>query len=136
LLTIEVTVFGFSTFVLFFVGIAAMITGGLIAADVVPATVLTSLLTTAIVSLVVAVISWRPLKHFQNDVEVTPVDNDMVGHRFFLSADLSVGQTINHRYSGIDWQLQAKENLVQGTQVCISEVKVGILVIERVADES
>ncbi|NRA55002.1 MAG: NfeD family protein [Gammaproteobacteria bacterium] len=136
LLTIEVTVFGFSTFVLFFVGIATIITGGLIAAELVPATVLASLLTTAVVSLVVALVSWRPLKSFQNDVEVTKVDNDMVGHRFFLSEDLSVGRTVNHRYSGIDWQLQAKENLALGTHVSIVEVKVGILVVSKVADES
>lgn len=132
LLTVEVTVFGFSTFVLFFVGIACMITGALMMLGLVGETVLSSLLVTAVLSAVIAIVSWRPMKNFQNKVEVTTVDNDMVGHSFFLSEDLIVGKTITHRYSGIDWQLQAKEDLVLGTEVSIIEVKVGRLIVERV----
>ena len=132
LLTVEVTVFGFSTFVLFFVGIACMITGALMMLGIVGETVLSSLLITAVLSVVVAVVSWRPLKKFQNTVLATTVDNDMIGHSFFLSEDLMVGKTTTHRYSGIDWQLQAKEDLVLGTEVSIIEVRVGILIVERV----
>jgi inner membrane protein len=132
LLAIEVLVLGFSTFVLFFIGVGAITSGALMATGLIPETVLSSLLATAIISTVVALVSWRPMKNIQNKVEVSHVDNDMIGHRFFLAEDLAIGKTITHRYSGIDWQVTAKEQLAQGTEVRIIGIEVGLLTVELV----
>jgi len=132
LLAIEVLVLGFSTFVLFFIGIGAIATGALMALGVIPETFLNSLLVTAIISTAVALISWKPMKNMQNKVESKHVKNDMIGHQFVLTEDLLVGQRVTHRYSGINWQVKAKEQLSAGTEVKIIAVEVGLLTVARV----
>ena len=132
LLTIEVAVLGFSTFVLFFVGVGAIAAGVLMTLGAVPATVLNSLLATAIISIVVAIVSWKPLKAMQNKVEVSHVTNDMIGHEFVLSDDLTVGQTVIYRYSGIDWKVQSSQSMVIGARVKIVAIDVGLMTVEPV----
>ncbi|PKH03293.1 activity regulator of membrane protease YbbK [Psychromonas sp. MB-3u-54] len=132
LLAVEVLVLGFSTFVLFFIGVGAIATGALMALGVIPETFLNSLLVTAIISTVVALISWKPMKKMQNKVESKHVNNDMIGHQFVLTEELLVGKTVTHRYSGISWQVKAKQPLSAGTEVKIIEVEVGLLTVARV----
>jgi len=132
LLAIEVLVLSFSTFVLFFIGIGSILTGMLMLTGLLPATWLNSLLAIAIISTIVALVSWRWLKRMQNKVESNQVNNDMIGHQFVLSADLLVGQTITHRYSGIDWKVKAKQQLKAGTEVKIINMEVGLLYVESV----
>jgi len=131
-LAIEVLVLGFSTFVLFFIGIGAIITGLLMAIGFIPETLLNSLLITAIVSLLVALLSWKPMKRMQNKVELKQVDNDVIGHQFVLTNELTIGKTITHRYSGINWQVKAKEALPAGAEVEIIAMEVGLLTVKRV----
>ncbi|MFT6925277.1 MAG: hypothetical protein ACJAZP_000857 [Psychromonas sp.] len=131
LLAIEVLVLGFSTFVLFFIGIGAIATGILMALGIVPQTFLNALLITAIISAAAALISWKPMKNMQNKVESKPVDNDMIGHRFVLTEDLLTGKTVTHRYSGINWQVTAQEPLSAGTEVQIIEIEVGLLTVAK-----
>jgi len=132
LLAIEVLVLGFSTFVLFFIGIASIITGLLMLTGLLPSTGLTALLAIAVISMFVALVSWQPMKRMQNKVELKQVDNGMVGHLFTLSEDLNIGETIIHNYSGIDWKVKAKEDLVAGTEVKIIKMEVGLLSVESV----
>jgi membrane protein implicated in regulation of membrane protease activity len=132
LLAIEVLVLGFSTFVLFFVGFGTIITGILMVLGVLPATMLNALLATAIISTIVALISWQPMKRLQNKGEVHQVNNGMIGEQFTLSEDLLMGKTINHRYSGIDWKVKASEPLSAGTEVKITAMQVGLLTVEQV----
>lgn len=132
LLAIEVIVLGFSTFVLFFIGIGTIVTGLLMTIGFIPTTGLTSLFATAIISSLIALVSWKPMKRMQNKVELKQVDNGMIGHQFVLPDDLNSGQTIHHRYSGIDWQVKSKQNLVAGTEVKIIKMEVGLLTVELV----
>jgi len=131
LLAIEVLVLGFSTFVLFFVGVGAIVTAGLMALGLIPTTVLTALLATAIIATFVAVVGWKPMKRIQNRVEVKQIDNDIIGQRFFLSEDLPLGQAITQRFSGINWQVRAKEHLTLGSEVKITKMEVGLLTVEQ-----
>ena len=131
LLAIEILVMGFSTFVLFFIAIGTIITGALMMVELMPETMLVALLSTAIVSAIVAVVSWQPMKRMQNKVESNQVDNDVIGYEFMLPADLELGKTITYHYSGIDWKVRAKEALVIGTEVKIIKMDVGILTVER-----
>jgi len=116
LLAIEVMVLGFSTFVLFFIGIGTIATGALMAMGLIPETLLMSLFTTAIISALIAVFSWKPMKRMQNKVEVKQVNNDMIGHQFILAEDLVMGGTISHHYSGINWKVKAAKALPAGTE--------------------
>ena len=132
LLAIEVLVLGFSTFVLYFIGIGAIATGALMALGVIPETLPNSLLAIAIISTVVALFSWKPMKRIQNKVESKPVNNDIIGHRFVLTEDINVGLTITYHYSGIDWQVKAKQPLPVGTEVKIVAMEVGLLTVDCV----
>lgn len=132
LLAIEVLVLGFSTFVLFFLGIGTIVTGTLMAMGLFPETILNALLATAVISTFIALFAWKPMKRIQNRVELKQVNNDMIGHQFVLTEELNIGQTIIHRYSGIDWQVKAKEQLPAGTEVKIVCMEVGLLTVERV----
>jgi len=132
LLAIEVLVLGFSTFVLFFIGIGSIITGILMAVGLLPDTLLNSLVATAIISSIVALVSWKPMKRMQSNVELSPIENDMIGHQFILSKDLLIGKTVTHHYSGIDWQVKANEVLLTGTNVKIISMEVGLLTVERI----
>jgi inner membrane protein len=131
LLAIEGLVLGFSTFVLLFIAIGSIVTGIFIALGLFPATLLNALLATAIISTLVALVSWKPMKRMQNKVETQNVDNGMIGHRFTLAEDLNLGHTIIHRYSGINWQVKAKQTLVAGTEVKITYMEVGLLTVEK-----
>jgi len=132
LLAIEVLVLGFSTFVLFFIGVGSIITGILMAVGLLPDTLLNSLVATAIISSIVALVSWKPMKRMQSNVELSPIENDMIGHQFILSKDLLIGKTVTHHYSGIDWQVKANEVLLTGTNVKIISMEVGLLTVERI----
>jgi membrane protein implicated in regulation of membrane protease activity len=132
LLAVEVLVLGFSTFVLFFLGIGTIITGILMIFGIVPETILTAILVTAIIASLVAIFSWKPMKKMQNKVDYKQVDNDMIGHQFALSDTLKPGQTIIHNYSGIDWKVKSAELLPIGTEVKITKMEVGLLTVERV----
>ena len=132
LLAIEILVLGFSTFVLFFVGLGTIFTGILMALGLLPETMLNALLATAISSTVVALISWQPMKRLQNKGEIHQVKNGMIGEQFTLAEDLPLGKTITHRYSGINWQVKANVTLLAGTEVKITEMQVGLLTVEQV----
>lgn len=132
LLAVEILVLGFSTFVLFFVGIGFVISGALLSIGIIPNEILTALLVTAVITIAVALLFWKPLKRSQNKVENDHVTNDMIGHRFILPAELTVGQTITYRYSGIDWQVTAKQSITVGSEVEIVDVAVGRLMVKAV----
>ena len=91
MLATEVLVLGFSTFVLFFIGIGTIITGLLMLLGMLSETILSALLAIAIISSIVAVISWKPMKRMQNNVTLNQVNNDMLRHQLTLSEDLTVG---------------------------------------------
>jgi len=131
LLSIEILVLGFSTFVLFFVGVAAVITGGLISFGVLPNELVDALLTICILSAVIAVVSWKPLKSLQNKVETTKTTNDMIGNKFILTQALTPGQQVTCNYSGIDWKVSSEEDIAIGAEVEITDVSVGQLRVKK-----
>ncbi|WP_372880233.1 NfeD family protein [Psychromonas sp.] len=132
LLVIEVLILGFSTFYLFFIGAGLIASGLLMAIGVIPETLFNALLSTAIITSLIALVAWKPMKNIQNKVEPKHVNNDMIGYQFILTEELAIGRTITHRYSGIDWKVKAKEPLSAGTEVKIIAIEVGVLTVQRV----
>jgi membrane protein implicated in regulation of membrane protease activity len=130
LLVIEVAVLGFSTFVLFFVGCAAVITAGLLYVGIIPDTWLAAMFSTGLLTALSAVLLWKPLKNVQTEVDTTRAKSDLVGHRFVLVEDVAPELMPEYHYSGINWKLKASEHLVAGTQVEVIQADVGIFHIK------
>ena len=130
LLVVEVVVLGFSTFVLFFVGLAAVITGGLMRIGFLPDSMLAALSSIGVLTALLAIFLWRPLKSMQNNVERKKVTSDLVGHSFILSEAVSMSSNPVYRYSGMDWQLSSEKELSAGTLVEVAGVAVGKFIIQ------
>jgi membrane protein implicated in regulation of membrane protease activity len=130
LLLIEVVVLGFSTFVLFFVGLAALVAGGLMAVGVLPDSMLSAFSSVGVLTALLAMLLWRPLKSMQSDVENNKVTSDLVGHSFILNEAVSMTQNPAYRYSGIDWNLSSEQELSAGTLVEVTGVAVGKFIVQ------
>ena len=130
LLVTEVVVLGFSTFVLFFVGLAAVLAGVLLAVGVVPDSMLSALSSLGILTALLAVFLWRPLKSIQGKVESKKVTSDLVGHSFVLNEAVSMTKNPRYRYSGIDWSLSSEQELSAGTLVEVTAVAVGTFIVQ------
>jgi membrane protein implicated in regulation of membrane protease activity len=129
-LVIEVVVLGFSTFVLFFVGLAAVVAGGLMTVGVVPDSMLSALFSVGVLTALSAMILWRPLKSMQGNVESKKVTNDLVGHSFILNDAVSRTKNPVYRYSGVDWNLSSEQELSAGTLVEVTGVAVGQFIVQ------
>ncbi|MDT0593546.1 NfeD family protein [Glaciecola petra] len=136
LLVIEILVLGFSTFVIFFVGVAAIITSALLYAGIVPDSVLSAFFSTAVITVIAAALLWKPLKNLQSNVDTSKAKGDLVGHRFVLTDDVSPKLTPQYRYSGVDWSLISKEPLEAGTEVEVAEAQVGKFFIKAVSTKT
>jgi membrane protein implicated in regulation of membrane protease activity len=131
ILALEVIVFGLSTFVLFFVGLGALLTGLLMLIGILPETLISAFGSVGVISGLLAVALWKPLKNFQNDVDHNPVSSDLIGATFNLSENLSPDSVVSQSYSGISWRISADETIEAGTLVKVSQVEVGELKVER-----
>ena len=80
LLVIEIAFLGFATFVLFFVGLAMLATGGLMAMEIVPQTINSAVITVSLLSIAAAFILWKPLKKIQTPSEEGKIEVGFVGH--------------------------------------------------------
>ena len=129
-LVIEVVVLGFSTFVLFFVGLAAVVAGGLMTVGLVPDSMLSALFSVGVLTALSAMLLWRPLKSMQSNVESKKVTSDLVGHSFILADAVSMTKNPVYRYSGIDWNLSSEQELSAGTLVEVTGVAVGQFIVQ------
>jgi len=137
LLTIEVAAFGMASGVLLFAGIGALLTGVLMAVGLVPATIPATLATFAIASGLSAILLWKPLKKFQNDVGAQAQASDLIGYQFLLDQDITRSQPGSVRYSGVEWRVEmAPESpvamLPKGTFVEVVSVDAGVFRVRAV----
>jgi membrane protein implicated in regulation of membrane protease activity len=133
LLGIEIAILGFSTFVLFFVGIAALLTSLLLFIGLLPDSPLVALLSTAILTAIAAALLWKPLKNMQTKSKPQATTNDLVGHRFVLSDAISKEQPGSYQYSGIQWKLISEQPLEAGTEVEVVKTDVGVFFVSGIA---
>lgn len=132
LLTIEVVILGFSTFILFFVGLALVITGTLIWLTILPESYSAIMVATALISGVLAVTLWQPLKRMQGQTESKDVVSEFAGERFFIEQEVTPQATTEYKFSGIMWKLKSEQIIAAGTEVEIVKVEVGILWVKPV----
>lgn len=131
-LIIEVLVLGLSTFVLLFFGIAMLITSGLIYIGILEANWITTMLTLAIITLVLAITLWKPLKRLQNKPSKTDIKSDFAVITFELEKELLPSERYTYNYSGIQWQIKSKTPIEKGIMVEVIKKEVGILWVKPV----
>jgi len=112
---VELSIMGLSGPLLFF-AIASLTTGILVSIGFVDGWQ-SEILTVGLLTAVVAVILWKPLKSLQDSKDKTDDSSDMIGLQVPASAEINESSgTI--RYSGIDWQARLAE---EADGVCINE---------------
>ena len=132
LLTIEVVILGFTTFVLFFLGLALVITGSAVWLNILPQSYTSILVATALISGILAVTLWKPLKRMQGHTESKEVKSEFAGERFFIDADITPRSTTEYKFSGIMWKLKSEQSIDAGTEVEIVKLEVGTMWVKPV----
>ena len=128
----EVVVLGFSTFFLFFVGFSLLITSALMHFDILEPTFLNAVYSCAILSSLLAIFLWKPLKKIQNSQGEKNIPTDFADITFILEADLNPETHYKYAYSGIQWQVKAQRPLAKGTLVKVVKKEVGKFWVEPV----
>lgn len=129
-LIIEVVILGFSTFFLLFFGIALLLTSALIYMNIIEATWLSSISTLSIITLLLTLMLWKPLKRLQNSKANTQIDSDFAMISFELEKDLTHSDPYHYQYSGITWLIKAEDTIEKGVKVKVIRKEVGVLWVE------
>ena len=130
LLAIEMLIMGFSTFILTYFGVALVISALAMYVGIIPETVGSAVLSTAVLATVAWAVLWKPLKRMQNQVDTKPVTSDMVGYSFLLESDVGPNLHGQHHYSGIDWKVVSDSPITAQTRVKVVELNVGEMRVE------
>ena len=129
LLVIEIAFFGFATFVLFFVGIAMLIVGALMAFGALPVGIDIAIGAVSLLSISGAVLLWKPMKKIQSSKEAAKVEVGFVGHRFQVQTDIAPDLPGTYTYSGIAWTVVSDTAIQRFTQVQVIKADVGQLTV-------
>lgn len=132
LLIIEMLVLGFSTFVLTFVGLSAIVSGIAISIGLIPGDLFSILISNALLASVFAALLWKPLKRFQNKQDTHVVKNDLIGIEFQLAEDIGGPVTSKQRMSGVDWAVKSEQSISSGTMVVVEKTDVGTLWVKAI----
>lgn len=130
LLIVEIIVLGFSTFILFFLGISLIITGAATWLSILPATFTAIFVANAVITSILAFSLWQPLKRMQNKTETQAVQNDFVGVTFYLEENIDQQGAYQYKYSGIYWKVKSHEPIEAGTEVKVIKADVGTFWVE------
>jgi membrane protein implicated in regulation of membrane protease activity len=130
----EIMVLGFTTFFLFFVGIAFIVTSTLMHFGVIEPSFLIAIYSTAILTLISAFFLWKPLKKIQEKQGEKIIKTDFAEICFVLKKDLTEDSLYTHPYSGIKWEIKSKAPLLKGTRVKVVKKEVGVFWVEPVTD--
>ncbi len=132
LLAVEALALGFSTGFVLFIGLAALMTGGLVWFGAVPDTWIATIATFVVSSVIISVVLWKPFMSMQSNNKVPEKDNssDLIGLKFRLDEAISTAAPGKTRYSGIDWEVELDfdsdvDELPKGATVIVTSVDTG-----------
>ncbi|VUD52929.1 hypothetical protein TDB9533_01732 [Thalassocella blandensis] len=136
LAAIEIAVFGFGTIFLIFLSIGFLVSSLLMFFGVIPESIFAAAGSVGISSLIAAVVLWKPMRDLQANHQ-SPQDQPNVfkGLTFHIGEELAKGNTISHKYSGIEWKLileGEQEVLAAGTEVEVVKTAVGKMHVKPV----
>ncbi len=104
---VELSLMGLSGPLLFF-AMASLVTGILVSLGFVEGWQ-SEILSVGLLTALIAIILWKPLKAFQNSKDRTDNSSDMIGLMVPASSEISVSSG-SIRYSGIDWQARLTDD--------------------------
>jgi len=140
MLSAEVLLFGFTTIILLFGGLGALITGLLMMFGPLPETWIAGTACFGITTGIVSTLLWRPLKSMQDDSRMSPQQpsSDLIGYEFVLQQAVTSRQPGTYRYSGVDWKVEIDagtgiDSLEAGRRVAVSSVDAGIFRVRPAA---
>ena len=130
---LELSLLGLSGPLLFF-AIASLVTALLISVGLISGWEVEILVVGAL-TVLIALLLWKPLKKFQNSGGGADTSSDMIGREVKVSKDITAEEGAI-RYSGIDWQarLDASANeafLAAGEQCIIASVNGNIMLVKE-----
>ena len=134
LLALEALVLSFSTGVVLFTGLGALITGGLIWTGVLAPTMLAGVASFGLSSILITGLLWKPLKKMQdnsNTVATKDTSSDFIGYEFRVLETVTHTEPGKTRYSGIEWRVEIDDNaqcdtITKGKKVKVTSVDAGI----------
>lgn len=137
LLAAEVLLFGFTTIILLFTGLGAIVTGLAMMVGVLPETWTAGVSCFGIATGISGAILWKPLKNLQdNNIPRKQQVSDFIGYEFVLQQDVSAVHPGQHRYSGVDWKVEldagAGERLSAGQKVAVTSIDAGVLRVKAI----
>ena len=130
---LELSLLGFSGPLLFF-AIASLVTALLISAGLISGWE-AEILVVGVLTVLIALLLWKPLKKFQNSGGGADTSSDMIGRVVAASKDITAEEGAV-RYSGIDWQARvdasASETFIaEGEQCVIASVNGNIMHVKE-----
>ena len=132
MLAAEVLLFGFTTIILMFAGLGALMTGLLMMFGLLPETWIAGTSCFGISTGIISALLWKPLKSMQdNRTSSRKPSSDLIGHEFAVQQRVTTQQPGTYRYSGIDWKVEIDaeagvDTLEAGQRVTVSSVDAGI----------
>ncbi len=139
LLIIEVVLLGMGTGILLFAGLGALVTGLMMLSGILPETWMAGFASLGISSVLVTALLWRPFKRLQGDrAPGQDRSSDLIGLEFVLMQDISVLETGETRYSGVNWRVEIAPEaklkaIAAGQQVTVVSVDVGVFRVKPLA---
>ena len=139
LMAAEVLLFGFTTIILLFAGLGALITGLFMMASILPETWTAGMACFGIATGVCGALLWKPMRKMQNSAEPQhKQSSDFDGIEFVLLSDISTTSPGKYSYSGIEWKVEvasesASDSLNRGDRVVVVSTQVGIFHVVRKA---
>lgn len=131
-LTVEVLLLGFATFVLFYLGLSLVLSGGLMLLGVLPDTLSAALWSNVLLTGLSAAILWKPMRRMQENRQPQELKTDFADRQFVLEEDVDARGLSEHRYSGVNWKLKSQEPIPAGTLVQVERVDVGVLWVSAI----
>ncbi|HUH57588.1 MAG TPA: NfeD family protein [Pseudomonadales bacterium] len=126
-LIVDMVFFGFGTFILIFLGGSLLISGLAMLLGILPNTMDAALWSNAILTAILGVVLWKPLRRIQNKNGSKQITNDFASDPFVLQQDVDIQGLTEHMYSGVRWKLRSHQPLSKGTLVEVVKVEVGSL---------
>ncbi len=140
LFAIEAVAFGFTSGLLLFGSLGALLTGGLLWLALVPNHFIAAVACFAVATALITAVLWKPMKRLQSGAELGhDRSSDLIGLTLVLGSDISRNSPGQHRYSGIPWRVEPAQHLQDtviktGTSVRVAAVSVGVFYVEPITE--
>ncbi|MEN9465473.1 MAG: hypothetical protein RL217_1654 [Pseudomonadota bacterium] len=129
-LIVDMVIFGFSTFILVFLGLSLVLTGTMMWLGIIPDTLSLALWSNAIVTAILAALLWQPLKRWQNKKVEKTVTQDFAAQQFIINDDVDDRGLTFYFFSGVKWKVKSRRPIPKNTLVEVTKVEVGVMWVQ------